>query len=199
MPSAPVRPPHRVPDALLSSLRRDDRAASEAAVAAYLEEKSIELIGTRSLADITAHLIGIAEDREEKPLDAAAVDLIKRYVGVSGPATKAGAIIDKLLNGAGTGSGTALETYDRRLALLANCGIDLDRVTFSAEFGRTLAYYTGLVFECSRESAWTGKPDRGRRPLRRIDARRRSAIDVPAVGAAIHTERLLDAVRGGAQ
>ena len=30
-----------VPDALLSSLRRDDRAASEAAVAAYLDEKSI--------------------------------------------------------------------------------------------------------------------------------------------------------------
>ena len=85
-----------MPDALLSSLRRDDRAASEAAVAAYLDEKSIELIGTRTLADITAHLIGIAEDREEKPLDAAAVDLIKRYVGVSGPATKAGAIIDKL-------------------------------------------------------------------------------------------------------
>ncbi len=79
-----------VPDALLSSLRRDDPAGSEAAVAAYLDEKSIELIGTRTLADITAHLIDVAEDREEKPLDAAAVDLIKRYVGVAGPATKRG-------------------------------------------------------------------------------------------------------------
>ena len=90
MPSARVGRRPSVPEALLSSLRRDDTAASEAAVAAYLEEKSIELIGTRTLADITDHLISIAEDREEKPLDAAAVDLIERYVGVSGPATTAG-------------------------------------------------------------------------------------------------------------
>ncbi|HXE01378.1 MAG TPA: ATP phosphoribosyltransferase regulatory subunit [Hyphomicrobium sp.] len=188
-----------VPDALLSSLRRDDRAASEAAVAAYLDEKSIELIGTRALADITAHLIGIAEDREEKPLDAAAVDLIKRYVGVSGPATKAGAIIDKLLNGLGRGSGTALEAYDRRLALLANSGIDLDRVTFSAEFGRTLAYYTGLVFEVHLKAHGPESPIAAGG---RYDGLMRAAgagIDVPAVGAAIHTERLWDAVRGGAQ
>jgi ATP phosphoribosyltransferase regulatory subunit len=188
-----------VPDALLSSLRRDDRAASEAAVAAYLDEKSIELIGTRALADITAHLIGIAEDREERPLDAAAVDLIKRYVGVSGPATKAGAIIDKLLNGSGRGSGTALEAYDRRLALLANSGIDLDRVTFSAEFGRTLAYYTGLVFGVHSKAHGPESPIAAGG---RYDGLMRAAgagIDVPAVGAAIHTERLWDAVRGGAQ
>ncbi|MGA8627447.1 MAG: ATP phosphoribosyltransferase regulatory subunit [Pseudolabrys sp.] len=188
-----------VPDALLSSLRRDDPAGSEAAVAAYLDEKSIELIGTRTLADITAHLIDIAEDHEEKPLDAAAVDLIKRYVGVSGPATSAGGTIVELLNGSGRGSGAALETYDRRLALLANSGVDLSRVTFSAEFGRTLAYYTGFVFEVHAKGHGAESPIAGGG---RYDGLMRAAgasMDVSAVGAAIHTERLLDTVRGAAQ
>jgi ATP phosphoribosyltransferase regulatory subunit len=67
-----------VPDTLLSSLTRSDQAASEAAVAAYLDENAIELIGTRTLADITEHLIGIAESREEKPLEKSSADLIGR-------------------------------------------------------------------------------------------------------------------------
>ena len=82
--------PSAVPEDLLSSLRRDDKEASEAAVAVYLEEEAIELIGTRTLADITDHLIVIAEDRKEKPLDSGAIELIERYVGVSGPAITAG-------------------------------------------------------------------------------------------------------------
>ncbi len=128
----------------------------------------------------------------------AAIDLIKRYVGVSGPATTAGAAIAELLKGAGPVSGAALETYDRRLALLANAGIDLERVTFSAEFGRTLAYYTGLVFEVRSKTLGPQSPIAGGG---RYDGLMRAAgagADVPAVGAAIHTERLLAAINGAA-
>ena len=94
------------------------------------------------------------------------------------------------------GSSAALETYDRRLALLANAGIDLDRVTFSAEFGRTLEYYSGLVFEVR---ATTLGPQSPLATGGRYDGLMRAAgagIDVAAVGAAIHTERLLAAVQG---
>lgn len=185
-----------VPDALLSSLKRADMAASEAAIAAYLDEKSIELIGTRTLSDITEHLIDIAEGREEKPLDPAAADLIGRYVGITAPARMAGAKIAELVNGAPSRSAAALESYDRRVALLANAGIDLERVTFAAEFGRTMAYYTGLVFEVRVKTLGPQSPVA---TGGRYDALMRAAgasVDVPAVGAAIHTERLLAAIRG---
>lgn len=191
--------PSGVPEDLLSSLRRDDKEASEAAVAVYLEEEAIELIGTRSLADITDHLIDIAEDRKEKPLDGRAIELIERYVGISGPAITAGEKISALLKGARNGSAFALETYDRRLALLANAGINLDRVTFSAEFGRTLAYYTGLVFEVNAASLDAKSPIAGGG---RYDGLMRAAgaeVDVPAVGAAIHSERLFAATEGRAR
>jgi ATP phosphoribosyltransferase regulatory subunit len=188
-----------VPDTLLATLRDADAAASEAAVAQYLEAESIELIGTRTLADITAHLVAVAEDRDETPLSAAAIDLIKRYVGVSGPARDAGATIVQLLNGSGHSSGAALEAYNRRLALLANSGIDLDRVTFSAEFGRTLAYYTGFVFEVHAKGHGPESPIAGGGRYDGLMRAAGSASDVSAVGGAIHTERLLEAVRGGAR
>lgn len=183
-----------IPEEILTSLRRDDMESSEAAVAVYLEEEAIELIGTRSLTDITEHLIGIAEDRSEKPLDARAIDLIERYIGVSGSAITAGEKISALIKEAPNGSGYALETYDRRLALLANAGIDLDRVTFSAQFGRTLAYYSGLVFEVNAAALGSKSPIAGGG---RYDGLMRAAgsdADIPAVGAAIHSERLLAAM-----
>ncbi|MFA7305518.1 MAG: ATP phosphoribosyltransferase regulatory subunit [Hyphomicrobium sp.] len=186
-----------VPGALLASLNGADLAASETAVATYLDDNAIELIGTRTLADITEHLIGIKESGEEKPLAPAAAALIGRYTEISGPARTAGAKIAELVNGAPVGSSAALETYDRRLALLANAGIDLDRVTFSAEFGRTLEYYSGLVFEVR---ATTLGPQSPLATGGRYDGLMRAAgagIDVAAVGAAIHTERLLAALQGG--
>jgi ATP phosphoribosyltransferase regulatory subunit len=103
------------------------------------------------------------------------------------------------LNGPGRNGAGALEAYDRRLALLANAGIDLNRVTFSAEFGRTLAYYSGLVFQVYAKGLGTESPLAGGG---RYDGLMRAAgasVDVPAVGGAIHTERLLGAVRGRAQ
>lgn len=187
-----------VPAALLASLDSANLAASETAVATYLDDNAIELIGTRPLADITEHLIGIKESGDEKPLAADAAALIGRYTEISGPARTAGAKIAELVNGAPAGSSAALETYDRRLALLANAGIDLDRVTFSAEFGRSLEYYTGLVFEVR---AKTLGPQSPLATGGRYDGLMRAAgadADVAAVGAAIHTERLLAALQGAA-
>ncbi len=67
---------------------------------------------------------------------------------------------------------------------------------FSAEFGRTLAYYTGFVFEISAPGL---KADGAIAGGGRYDGVMRAAgapCDVPAVGAAIHTQRLLATVSG---
>jgi ATP phosphoribosyltransferase regulatory subunit len=87
-----------------------------------------------------------------------------------------------------------LRTYDRRLALLRNAGIDLDRVQFSAQFGRQLAYYTGLVFEVSCANPTVTGPIAGGGRYDGLMRTAGSSVNIPAVGAAIHTERLLAAV-----
>lgn len=189
--------PRTVAPELISRLSADDAPAAAAVLAEYLDQQGSELIGSRSLDEIAEHLLAISEDAADARLDSAASALISSYVGVSGPARTAGQRVAEILDGARNGSGAALESYDRRLALLANAGIDLDRVAFSAEFGRSLAYYTGLVFEFRHPSLPADTPIAGGG---RYDGLMRAAgatRDVPAVGAAIHTERLLTAVMEG--
>ena len=197
--STPGSSAAKVPAQLVNALQPSNKAGSEAAVAAYLEAANIELVGTRTLTEMTEHLLDQAADIGAKPLDAGAARLIESFVAVAAPAKQAGSTIAMLIKGAKGGTGAALDAYDRRLALLANAGIDLDRVTFSAEFGRNLEYYTGLVFEVTAPGFASDSPIAGGG---RYDALLRAAgaaCDCPAVGGAIHTERLLRAVKGGAK
>ena len=90
----------------------------------------------------------------------------------------------------------ALDRYEARLAALAARGIALDRLTFAADFGRRLDYYTGFVFEmfagrkASRPVVGGGRYDRLVSLLARL--RHETAVTVPAVGFSIWLDRVGD-------
>lgn len=187
-----------IPQELMAALLPGDVAQSAVGVQAYLEAKGKDIFGVRSVEEVAARLLDIAADAKAKPLDAKAADLIAKYIAISGPARTAGEKVAALLKSYGKNPGAVFDTYDRRLALLADAGIDLDRVTFSAEFGRNLEYYTGLVFEVLAPKLSAKSPVAGGGRYDRLMRSAGASIDVPAVGAAIHTERLLSAIVGGA-
>ena len=89
----------------------------------------------------------------------------------------------------------AVEIYRRRNRLLTEAGVGSDGLEFSSVFGRSLEYYTGFVFQIEVEAgdgsvvpvAGGGRYDS---MLSDIGAPQ----PIPAVGCAIHTERLLAAV-----
>ncbi|MEO1794423.1 MAG: ATP phosphoribosyltransferase regulatory subunit, partial [Pseudomonadota bacterium] len=81
---------------------------------------------------------------------------------------------------------------------LADTDIDPARVEFSAEFGRSLAYYTGFVFEIVTDDLGPDSPIAGGGRYDSLMKMVGASADVPAVGAIIHTERLLNAVSEGA-
>ena len=69
-------------------------------------------------------------------------------------------------------------------------------IVFGAGFGRHFEYYTGMVFQIEIEGAGiAGQIAGGGRYDGLIRALSGGKRDVPAVGAAIHTERLLGAAR----
>ncbi len=187
-----------VPRDVAARLVAGDAAKNTAVVQAYLDAAGKDVIGVRTVEEVASRLADLAADAKAKPLDARSADLISKYIAISGPARTAGEKIAGLLKAHGTSAGAVLDTYDRRLALLANAGIDLDRVTFSAEFGRNLEYYTGLVFEVLAPKLSPKSPVAGGGRYDRLMRSAGAAVDVPAVGAAIHTERLLSVVNGGA-
>lgn len=187
-----------IPKALREAIDPDDPKAAEAAVAVYLEENGIETIGARTVAEITDNLLGRVADARSEPLSAKMAQLIASYVAIVAPARSSARRIRELATLMGVNIEAALGAYEWRLELMARAGVDVDRAEFSADFGRALEYYTGFVFEVIT-------PELGRRSpvagggrydhlLKAVGAPR----DVPAVGAAVHTDRLLPALNGGA-
>ncbi len=182
-----------MPAALAAELDPADTEASEHAVERYLDSEGIEVIGARTLSEITANLVARAADAAAPPLSPTAASLILRYLEVSCPAREAGQRIKDIVRAEGVDISDGLISWQRRLTLLAEQGIDLARADFSAEFGRALAYYTGFVFEAVTPALGRRTPVAGGG---RYDALMKvvgGRSDVPAVGAAIHTERLLAA------
>jgi ATP phosphoribosyltransferase regulatory subunit len=197
-----ARPPEEslraIPAELRASIVPGDIARSERAVVDYLSANGIEPIGTRTVTEVASNLMWRLADAKSDPLQPETVTLIERYLAISGPAKAAGACLKDLLRERGTAMNPVIEAYHRRLQLMADMGVDVVHAEFSAEFGRQLEYYTGFVFEVVSPELGTASPLAGGG---RYDDLMRAAganRDVPAVGAAIHTERLLSVVQGGA-
>lgn len=195
----PARSTGAVPATVLAGLEVGDTAVAEQRVAEYLEGAGIELSGTRSLSEITDGLLSIAADAKAKPLNAATAAMIDGYLDVAAPARVASAHLRKLLGKASPDIAAALETFERRIELLEDSGVDMSTVEFSAEFGRNLAYYTGFVFEVVAPSLGQLSPVAGGGRYDSLLKAVGAARQIPAVGGAIHTERLLAVVGGDKQ
>ena len=197
--TAPAGALSEAESALVSNLDVDDPKGAEVRVAEHLGKAGIPLEGMRTLSEITERLLDRAADAREQPLPEAAVRLIESYLTVSGPAKEALERIEKETKEAGLDVDAALSAARDRLDRLEAAGLDIGALAFSAEFGRDLEYYTGYVFQIE-------VPGQGRAGHIAGGGRYDDLLEslgapqsTPAVGSAIHTERLLAAVRGGAK
>ncbi len=193
----PARSATAVPAAVLDALEPNNPAGAEQCVGDYLDSAGIELTGTRALSEITEGLLAIAADAKAKPLNAATAAMIDAYVDVTAPARTAGEHLRKLFGKAGPDVAAALDAFERRIGLLEGSGVDMSTVDFSAEFGPNLAYYTGFVFEVVAPSLGQASPVAGGGRYDSLLKAVGAAHQIPAVGGAIHTERLLVLVSGG--
>lgn len=191
------RPEPAVTQDFLSRLEVDSLEAATAQVLAHIEERGFALQGTRRIDEVTAQLVDRARDLREPPLRAQDAALIDAYVSIAGAPRAAGARIQDLMTEYNVDLSDALETFNRRVSLLQKAGFDWSITEFSAEFGRNLEYYTGFVFQIEvpvfGERAHIAGGGRYDNLVRSVGADH----DVPGVGLAIHTERLLQAVKAG--
>jgi ATP phosphoribosyltransferase regulatory subunit len=181
--------------ALAGKLSGETPERAEELVAAYLGEQGLPLAGNRSLGEITARLADHAADLRADPLRKEVATVIDYYLAVSGQPLEATERIAMIAKGAGIDLGPALQAATRRFEKLSTSGIDLSRASFAAEFGRNLEYYSGLVFQIEAQGIDEAIAGGGRYDelLTHLGAPK----SVPAIGSAIHTERLLAAARGG--
>ncbi|MCP4385739.1 MAG: ATP phosphoribosyltransferase regulatory subunit [Hyphomicrobiales bacterium] len=84
----------------------------------------------------------------------------------------------------------AIDAFEARLDAFADRHIDLDKLTFAAEFGRRLDYYTGFVFEMHSSKRRGAKPIVGGGRYDRLVALIGNGQTVPAVGFAMWLDRI---------
>ncbi len=180
--------------ALARTLDRDNPDKSEELVARYLDQQGLPLAGNRSLSEITARLLDLLGDLRAEPLRKEVATVIDYYLAVAGKPGESVQRIAMIAKGAGIDIDAAIDACVRRFDRLSKSGLDLSRATFATEFGRSLEYYSGLVFQIEvgdeRDASQIAGGGRYDGLLGNIGAPRQ----VPAIGSAIHTERLLAAV-----
>ena len=119
--------------------------------------------------------------------------LLKQFLALKAPLPQASQVLADFAAKAKLKLDGALSAFDKRVAALANAGVDLETVTYGAAFGRPLDYYTGLVFEVVEAGGESVLAGGGRfdRLLTLLGAREK----IPAVGFSLWLDRI-EAVRG---
>ncbi|MHA1517291.1 MAG: ATP phosphoribosyltransferase regulatory subunit [Alphaproteobacteria bacterium] len=184
--------------ALVEKLESANQERAEEVVVAYLDEEDIPLVGNRSLREITERLLDHAADLGADPLPQEVGTVIDSVLAVSAPPREAADNLATIAKGAGIDIDDALDRVLRRFDRLERDGVDLSQATFMAEFGRKLEYYSGLVFQIEAAGLDETEPVAGGGRYDDLLTALGAPRPVPAVGSAIHTERLLAAVEGAA-
>jgi len=179
----------------LAHLGTADEKDAQAALSGLMDHLGGAALGGRTREEIVERLMEQAAEAAAVRLDKKAVALIERVLSVSGPAQKSVAAIGALLKKNRITLDAPLALMESRIAALARLGLADARVTFAARFGRNMEYYTGFVFELwSRDAEGRVQIAGGGRYdtlLRTLGAKK----DIPAVGCAIRSERVLAARR----
>ncbi len=195
----PARLMKALPQRLVQELRAAAPGTGDAIVAAHLDAEGKEQFGARTLREIAESILSVIEDSRSPPLAASSKALIEAYVAINVPCQQASPAIAAQAKNAGIDLAVPLAKFNERLERFTAHGLDLNAASFSGEFGRSLEYYTGFVFEIGAPGQPLLSPIAGGGRYDGLMRLAGSPQDVPAVGAAIHTERLLAAIEARAK
>ncbi len=168
-------------------------ALTEGGFLKHLDARGIQLVGLRRPAEIVQRLQDKAADAKEPPLAPEVIRLIEDYLQTRGEVAPALRAIETLTRQANVDLGDTLEEA-RAIFYGLKALAGTAPIVFEADFGRHFEYYTGMVFQIEIEGAGVaGEIAGGGRYDGLIGALSQGVHHVPAVGAALHTERLLAA------
>jgi len=183
--------------AYLTRLAQAETTDARAAAEGLLDHMGITadkpIPGGRTREEIVERMLEQASEAAAPHLDKRQVALIERVLGVTGNARPSLAALRKIFAGAGIDVKASLEATEAHIERLQELKLDSRQIYFTPRFGRNMEYYTGFVFELwarnKREQIQIAGGGRYDSLLRILGAKK----DIPAVGCAIWTERVLAA------
>ncbi|MGR6431908.1 ATP phosphoribosyltransferase regulatory subunit [Rhizobium sp. PAMB 3174] len=174
-------------DDVAAMLAAGDDAELVAHIDRTMQETGYSTNASRAPADIARRLkekLSLAETH----LSDQQIGILKTFLRLDVSLAEASTALAQFAAATGLKIDAALNHFDRRIAALANAGMDLAAIRYKAAFGRPLDYYTGLVFEISVAGSDAVLAGGGRfdRLLTLLGAKDR----IPAVGFSLWLDRI---------
>jgi ATP phosphoribosyltransferase regulatory subunit len=125
------------------------------------------------------------------------LDRLRAFLALDCPLDEATTRLEAMEAESGVEFGPALELFRARAASLRAAGVDLGPIRYRAAFGRTLDYYTGLVFEIAAAPGTPPLVGGGR--YDRLVSYLGAPTPIPAVGFALDLDRIAAATAAGGE
>ncbi|HEX8166426.1 MAG TPA: ATP phosphoribosyltransferase regulatory subunit [Beijerinckiaceae bacterium] len=174
---------------LLAAIEGQAPHAARAFVEDILSIAGIATVGGREPGEIAERFLARAANRSGA-LAAEALAVLTLYLAVAGDPDAAAAAIRALARDAGLDLERAIDALEERTGFMAVRGLDIATFSFSADFARSLDYYTGFIFEVADPRRADGKPLVGGGRYDRLLKHLGAAEPVPAVGCSFWLDRI---------
>jgi ATP phosphoribosyltransferase regulatory subunit len=169
-------------------------AATRRKAERLLVESGLGTIGSRTGKEIAERVL------EKSTLTAGigkrAPKVLGRFLAIEGSPAEALKLLRKLARSEKLDITPALDRFEKRIDAFAKAGVDVGALSFAADFGRRLDYYTGFVFEIhdprrrdGRQIVGGGRYDRLLSLIPTASGKPHGRA-IPAVGFAIWLDRI---------
>jgi ATP phosphoribosyltransferase regulatory subunit len=174
---------------LLAAIEGQDPQAARAFVEDILSIACIATVGGREPGEIAERFLARAANRSGGLSDEAR-SVLSRYLAIAGDPDSAAAAIRVLASEAQLDLDRAVDALEERTGFMAVRGLDIALFSFSAEFARSLDYYTGFIFEVLDPRRTDGKPLVGGGRYDRLLQHLGAAESMVAVGCSFWLDRI---------
>jgi ATP phosphoribosyltransferase regulatory subunit len=165
-----------------------DRKAARRKAQDLLSASGLATIGSRSADEIADRLV--EKSALAAGIGAKARVTLEKFLAIEGTPAQALRSMRALARRPGLDIAAALDRFEKRIAAFDKRGVDTARLTFAADFGRRLDYYTGFVFEVHDPKRHDGRQIVGGGRYDRLIALIGHGQAIPAVGFSIWLDRI---------
>jgi ATP phosphoribosyltransferase regulatory subunit len=177
---------------VLAALESADHDGAKALVEDLLAIAGVDAVGGRSAGEIADRFLEQASLRSGQPIEAEKRTVLDAFLAISGDPDHAAGELRRLAHSASLDLGAALDAFERRNGFIAARGVAIEATRFSAAFVRDFDYYTGFVFEAHDPNVSGAKTALAGGRYDGLARRLGANEDIPAVGAAITLDRLMN-------
>lgn len=165
-----------------------DRKAARRTAENLLSQSGLATIGSRTADEIADRVV--EKSTLAAGIGARAQKALERLLAIEGPPDEALISLRNLARRERLDIGPAVDRFEKRVEAFSKRDVDLAKLTFAADFGRRLDYYTGFVFEVHDPHRRDGRQIVGGGRYDRLLSLIGHGRSIPAIGFAIWLDRI---------